>query len=93
MELGSLVIDPGAHTVIKNGMKILLTAKEFDLLVYLARNRNKALYRSQIYAEVWGSDEMGSTRTVDLHVQRLRRKLDLYDKLIPVYKIGYRLED
>ena len=93
MELGSLVIDPGAHTVIKNGKKILLTAKEFDLLVYLARNRNKALYRSQIYAEVWGSDEMGSTRTVDLHVQRLRRKLDLYDKLIPVYKIGYRLED
>ena len=92
IELGDLVIDPSPRTVTKEGKPVLLTAKEFDLLVYLARNRNKALYRSQIYAEVWGSDEMGSTRTVDLHVQRLRRKLGLEEKLVPVYKIGYRLE-
>ena len=92
IELGDLVIDPSPRTVTKQGKPVLLTAKEFDLLVYLARNRNKALYRSQIYAEVWGSDEMGSTRTVDLHVQRLRKKLGLEEKLVPVYKIGYRLE-
>lgn len=85
-------IDTEAHTVTKGGKPVSLTAKEFDLLVFLARNKNKALYRSQIYAQVWGEDFMGDSRTVDLHIQRLRKKLCLKESLVPVYKIGYRLE-
>lgn len=85
-------IDTEAHIVTKGGKPVGLTAKEFDLLVFLARNKNKALYRSQIYAQVWGEDYMGDSRTVDLHIQRLRKKLGLKDAIVPVYKIGYRLE-
>lgn len=85
-------IDTEAHIVTKGGEPVSLTAKEFDLLVFLARNKNKALYRSQIYAQVWGEDYMGDSRTVDLHIQRLRKKLCLKEAIVPVYKIGYRLE-
>ena len=92
LKFGNIEIDQRSRVVRRDGKAILLTAKEFDLLVYFVRNRGTALYRSQIYSEVWESDEMGSTRTVDLHVQRLRRKLGLQDTLVPVYKIGYRLE-
>lgn len=90
--LGELTIDAGARMVTRDGTSIDLTAKEFDLLLYLFQNKNKALYRSQIYAGVWGGDDLGDSRTVDLHVQRLRKKLSLQHALVPVYKIGYRLE-
>ena len=86
-----ICIDTEARLVYKEGQTVDLTAKEFDLLMYLAQNRNKALYRSQIYAHVWGGDDLGDSRTVDLHVQRLRKKLQL-PQLVPVYRIGYRLE-
>lgn len=87
-----ITIDTEARSVKKNDEFINLTAKEFDILVFFARNRNKALYRSQIYSQVWGGDYVKDTRTVDLHVQRVRKKLALEDKIVPVYKIGYRLE-
>lgn len=85
-------IDTESRIVTKQDLPVTLTAKEFDLLLYLARNKNKALYRSQIYAQVWGSDQLRDSRTVDLHVQRLRKKLGLEQTLVSVYKIGYRLE-
>lgn len=85
-------IDTEARVVTKSGVPVSLTAKEFDLLVLLVRNRNKALYRSQIYTQVWGEDYLGDSRTVDLHIQRLRKKLSLDKSIVPVYKIGYRLE-
>lgn len=85
-------IDTPSRVVMKGGKPISLTAKEFDLLLYLSQNPNKALYRSQIYAGVWGSDFLGDSRTVDIHIQRLRKKLSLENILVPVYKIGYRLE-
>ncbi|MGI6094509.1 MAG: response regulator transcription factor [Lachnospiraceae bacterium] len=85
-------IDTESRIVTKQGTPVNLTAKEFDLLLYFARNKNKALYRTQIYAQVWGSDQLGDSRTVDLHVQRLRKKLSLENILVSVYKIGYRLE-
>lgn len=87
-----IVIDISARTVLKNGEIINLTAKEFDIILLLARNKNKALYRSYIYQQVWGEDFMGDSRTVDLHVQRMRKKLSLEEAIVPVYKIGYRLE-
>lgn len=85
-------IDTESRIVTKSGDPVSLTAKEFDLLLYLFQNKNKALYRTQIYAGVWGSDYLGDSRTVDLHIQRLRKKLSLESVLVPVYKIGYRLE-
>lgn len=93
LSLGAVSVDTASRIVRKNGAPVNLTAKEFDLLLYLLQNKNKALYRSQIYAQVWGGDYPGDSRTVDLHIQRLRKKLSLEKALVPVYKIGYRLED
>ncbi|MDO5577214.1 MAG: response regulator transcription factor [Fibrobacter sp.] len=87
-----IVINTEARIVTKGGEAISLTAKEFDLLLFFARNKNRALYRSQLYTQVWGDDFLGDSRTVDLHVQRLRKKLSLEKDIVPVYKIGYRLE-
>lgn len=88
----NIKIDSEARIVTKDGVPVNLTAKEFDILLLLARNKNRALYRSQIYANVWGQADMGDSRTVDLHVQRVRKKLSLETRIVPVYKIGYRLE-
>ncbi len=92
IEFGDIKIDVRSRIVTKKGTEVALTAKEYDLLLYFYRNRNKALYRSQIYATVWESDYLGDSRTVDLHVQRLRHKLALNGTLVSVYKIGYRLD-
>lgn len=92
LDFDSIHLDVEARIVTKNDRPVDLTAKEFDLLLYFIQNKNKALYRSQIYTKVWKSDYLGDSRTVDLHVQRLRRKLDLDKQLISVYKVGYRLE-
>ena len=76
----------------KAGEPVTLTRKEFDLLVLFLQNQNVALFRETIYERVWESDYMGDTRTVDLHVQRLRKKLGWQQRLCAVHKGGYRLE-
>lgn len=85
-------IDTAAHVVRRNGAPVPLTAKEYDLLLLFVRNRNVALYRDRIYDMVWGDGPLGDSRTVDLHVQRMRKKLGLENRLVAVYKVGYRLE-
>ena len=90
--IDDVVIDPKSMTVLKGGEPVTLTHKEFDLLLLFVRNRNIALFRDTIYERVWESDYMGDSRTVDLHVQRLRRKLGWEKKLATIYKVGYRLE-
>lgn len=70
-----------------------LTLKEFELLKLLVVNKGIALSREKILEKVWGYDYLGETRTVDMHVQKLRKKLELWDEIKTVYKIGYRLED
>ena len=92
LEAGDLVIDVVSRVVKKNGETVNLTKKEFDLLVMFVQNRNIALFREKIYEHVWESEYTGDSRTVDLHVQRLRRKVGWEDKIKPVYKVGYRLE-
>lgn len=92
LEAGDLTIDVVSRVVKKNGEPISLTKKEFDLLVMFVQNRNIALFREKIYEHVWESEYMGDSRTVDLHVQRLRKKVGWEDKIKPVYKVGYRLE-
>ena len=92
LDIGGLEIDTYSRTVRRDGTEIALTKKEFDLLLLFARNPNIALYRETIYERVWESDYMGDSRTVDLHIQRLRKKVGWEQQLKAVYKIGYRLE-
>ena len=81
-----------SRIVKKNGKEVSLTPKEFDLLILLVQNKNFALYRETIFEKVWGEELEFETRTLDLHIQRLRKKLDLKDRIKTVYKIGYMLE-
>ena len=92
IKIEGLTIDTRSHTVTKGTKPIPLTAKEFELLLLFVQNRNIALFRETIYERVWGSEYMGDSRTVDLHVQRLRKKLHWDDKIKTIYKVGYRLE-
>lgn len=87
-----VTIDTQSLSVKKAGGTIELTNKEYGLLLLFVRNRGIALFRETLYEKVWESDYMGDTRTVDLHVQRLRRKLGWENKIRAVYKVGYRLE-
>ena len=87
-----ITIDTRAHTVMRGSREIQLTMKEFDLLLLFVRNRNIALFRETLYERVWENDYMGDSRTVDLHVQRLRKKLHWEEKIKAIYKVGYRLE-
>ena len=85
-------IDMVSRTVRKAGNIIDLTVKEFDLLVELVQNKNVALYRERLYEKVWGEAYMGDTRTLDSHIQRLRRKLNWEKEIKTVFRVGYRLE-
>ncbi|WP_026895648.1 response regulator transcription factor [Clostridiisalibacter paucivorans] len=77
----------------KDGEIVDLTVKEFELLKLLIQNKGIALSRDKMLERVWGYDYLGETRTVDMHIQKLRKKLNLFDKIKTVYKVGYRLED
>ncbi len=81
------------HTVRKGGEEVMLKPMEFELLCVLAKNKNIAISREELLRRVWGTDYMGETRTVDVHIGQLRKKLSLSDKIKTVSKIGYRLEE
>lgn len=87
-----VVIDLDARDVTQDGKHIELTRKEFDLLVLFCQNPNTALFRETLFERIWETDYIGETRTLDSHVQRLRRKLGWADKIKTVHKIGYRLD-
>lgn len=78
--------------VLKDGQPVDLTAQEYALLEVLIQNRNLALSREKLLEAAWGYDYIGETRTVDMHIQRLRKKLDFEEVIKTVYKYGYRLE-
>lgn len=90
--IGDVVIEPKSMLVLRGGRPVMLTHKEYELLLLFVRNRNIALFRDTIYERVWETEYTGDSRTVDLHVQRLRKKLGWQDRLIAIYKVGYRLE-
>ena len=92
IEAADLRIDTRSHTVMRGSKPVQLTAKEFELLLLFVQNRGIALFRETIYERIWGGEYMGDSRTVDLHVQRLRKKLHWEDKIKTIYKVGYRLE-
>ena len=85
-------IDLSSRIVLQNGQQVLLTLKEYELLLFFVRNPNIALYREVIYEQVWEKEYTGDSRTVDLHVQRLKKKLGWEGHICAIYKIGYRLE-
>lgn len=86
-------VDTESMVVTKSGEPVDLTIKEFEILLLFLRNKNIALYREMIYEKVWKEPYMGDTRTVDLHIQRLRKKLGIKDKIQSVFKVGYRFVD
>jgi two-component system, OmpR family, alkaline phosphatase synthesis response regulator PhoP len=91
---GSIVVDPETHIVSSDGDGITLTAKEFLLLEYLLQHRGRVLSRDVLLTDVWGYRYTGGTRTVDVHVRRLREKLPLLaDALVTVKQFGYKLLD
>lgn len=93
LEFSNIVANTETKVATKDGTPLDLTPKEFELLVLLIRNVNITLFREHIYETIWGNDYYGDTRTLDLHIQRLRKKTGLGRNLKTVYKVGYRLED
>ena len=87
-----LTLDEKARAVELNGTVVPLTALEFDLLALLVRKRDTALTRDALLSRVWGYDYVGETRTVDVHIQRLRQKIGA-DAIETVYKFGYRYKE
>ena len=91
IDINGLMIDLKNHTVQRDGVEIPLTPKEYDILVFFAQNPNMAIYRENIYERIWGGEFDFSSKTVDLHIQRLRKKTHLENELQAVNKVGYRL--
>ena len=89
---GDVTVDVEAHRVMKGKKQIELTNKEFGLLLLFMKNKNVALFRETLYEKVWEGEYFADSRTLDLHVQRLRKKLGWEHSLVAVYKVGYRLE-
>ncbi|OZB92379.1 response regulator transcription factor [Paenibacillus sp. XY044] len=93
MEFQHVQVDLDKREVLIQMEPVELTPKEYDLLVVLLKNKNIALTREQFLDKVWGGDYYGETRTVDMHIKSLRKKLNLQEQIKTIYKIGYRLED
>ncbi|WP_252231787.1 response regulator transcription factor [Clostridium sp. ZBS15] len=93
IEFKNLKIYEEERIIKKDDETIDLTLKEFELMVLLAKNKNMALSREYLLEKIWGYEYMGETRTIDTHIQKIRKKLDLTDEIKTVYKIGYRLEE
>ena len=86
-------MDVESCIVTKCGNEIKLTPKEFDLFVMLLRNLNMTLFKDRIFETIWEGEWQPESRTVDLHIQRLRKKLELKNSLKTIYNTGYRLTD
>lgn len=91
--IGDVEVDLQKHQVKKGDRAVSLKPMEFDLLVLLLQNRNVALGREEILNRVWGADFLGESRTVDVHIGQLRKKLGLSEEIKTIPKLGYRLED
>ena len=87
---GRLTISEREWAVLLDGERVSLTPKEFELLVFFVRHPRQVFSRDQLLSHVWGYDFEGDSRTVDIHVQRLRKKLDLGGQLLTVFGVGYK---
>ena len=93
LEVCGLTVRLDEHRVLRGDTEIPLKPMEFELLVMLARHRNTAISREDLLALVWGANYLGETRTVDVHIGQLRKKLGLHRQIVTVPKVGYRLEE
>jgi two-component system, OmpR family, alkaline phosphatase synthesis response regulator PhoP len=94
LRYGSITVDSDRHLVTTNGEGVRLTAKEFLLLQYLLQHRGRVLSRDLLLSDVWGYQYTGGTRTVDVHIRRLREKLpELSDAIETIKQFGYKLVD
>ena len=87
-----LLIDPSARKVFVDGAEVSLTRKEFDLLAYLVRSKGRVMSRERLLERVWGYRDPGETRTVDVHIRKLRMKLGkvVHERIETVVGVGYR---
>lgn len=92
LQAGDVTVDLEARKVTKAGKPVVLTNKEYGLLVLFIQNKNVALFKENLYEKVWGDEYIADSRTLELHVQRLRKKMGWENNLLAVYKVGYRLE-
>ena len=92
LQVGELLIQTLSMQVFRNGEKISLTRKEYELLLLFAQNPGIVLSKNTIYERVWGGEYPDSTRTVELHIQRMKKKVGWTNEIVPVYGMGYRLE-
>ena len=93
IRIGDVLISPASRQVWKDGTPVELTVKEFDLLAELARHKNVVLSREKLYETVWQEEYTGETRTLDSHIQKLRKKLGWNGQIKTVFRIGYHLEE
>ena len=93
IQIQDVVIDLKEHSVTKAGEKVALKPMEYELLVTLAGSKNVAFSREELLNRIWGTDYVGETRTVDVHIGQLRKKLGFHDVIRTISKTGYRLED
>ncbi len=91
--IGDVVINLKEHSVSRDGERIALKPMEYELLVLLASSKNVAFSREELLNRIWGTDYVGETRTVDVHIGQLRKKLNFHDVIHTISKTGYRLED
>ena len=92
MIVDGLTVDTLGRRVMRDGQEIPLTKTEYELLLLLMRNPGRALTREAMYEQVWGQPFRYGTKTVDLHVQRMRKKVKWEEKIVAVNKVGYRFE-
>lgn len=93
IQILNMEINFAEHTVRQDGKEIQLKPMEFELLAVLAKNKNIAISRENLLRMVWGTDYVGETRTVDVHIGQLRKKLGLSEHIKTISKMGYRLEE
>ena len=89
---GNISINIEEHTCKCDEEEVYLTPKEFEVLIFFIQHKDVAISRERLLTAVWGYEYEGETRTIDIHVQQLRKKLKLKDKLVTIPKLGYRLE-
>jgi len=92
LQIGDLQFNTLAMQVFRAGQEVPLTRKEYELALLFAQNRGIVLSKSTIYERIWGGEFPENTRTVELHIQRMKKKLGWAEKIRPVYGMGYRLE-
>ena len=88
----NILVNTEQHMVYRNDIPINLTPKEFEVLVFFLKHPNIAITRERLLSSIWGYEYEGETRTVDIHIQQIRKKLGLKDKLVTIPKLGYRLD-